>query len=266
MIDDILLIGCGRMGGALLSGWRAAGTVGRAVIVDPAPGAIPEGIEILPDLASLPDPLPQTILLAVKPQMMDAVMAPLAPLLPAGALVVSIAAGKPLAYFAERLGEAVPVIRTMPNTPAAIGRGITVCCAGARADVGHRRTAEALMSAVGRVAWVEDERLMHAVTALSGSGPAYVFLLIEAMAAAGVAAGLPTALAGELALATVAGAGELARQSGEAPAKLRADVTSPAGTTAAALEILMEEGGLSALIERAVAAAAARSRVLAGEA
>jgi pyrroline-5-carboxylate reductase len=206
--------------------------------------------------------LPNTILLAVKPQMLDQALAPLAARLPKDALVISIAAGKTLAYFAERLGPGTAIIRTMPNTPAAIGRGITVCCAGPGVTADQRDLADRLMKAAGDVAWIEDEALMHAVTAVSGSGPAYVFHLIEALEAAAVAAGLPPDLAARLARATVTGAGELARQSADTPAKLRTDVTSPGGTTAAALAVLMADPGLTALMTRAVAAATARSEEL----
>ena len=251
------------MGGALLRGWLASGAVDRPIVVDPARPSLPQGVTVVPDLSKVVDPLPRTIVLAVKPQMMDGVTAALRPRLPRGALVISIAAGKTLDYFAKQLGEAVSVIRTMPNTPASIGRGVSACCPGPSVANVQRETTETLLRAVGDVAWVEDESLMHAVTALSGSGPAYVFLLIEAMAEAGRAAGLPAPLAAQLARATVAGAGELARLSADDPAKLRADVTSPNGTTAAALAVLMASPGLSDLMRRAVEAAAARSAELA---
>jgi pyrroline-5-carboxylate reductase len=175
---------------------------------------------------------------------------------------VSIVAGKTIAGIARGLGPAA-VVRTMPNTPAAIGRGITVACANERVTAEQRRLCERLLAAAGESAWVEDEALLDAVTAVSGSGPAYVFLLIEALAAAAEAAGLPSALALRLARATVAGSGELARLAGESPAQLREAVTSPGGTTRAALDVLMARDGLVPLIERAVAAAAARSRELA---
>jgi pyrroline-5-carboxylate reductase len=178
-------------------------------------------------------------------------------------LVLSIAAGKPIALFEQAFGPGVPIVRAMPNTPAAVGRGTTVLCANAAADAAHRYQAQALLAAVGETHWVEDEDLMHAVTALSGGGPAYVFLLIEAMAAAGTKAGLPTDLAARLARSTVTGSAELARLSPAPPDQLRRDVTSPRGTTEAALRVLMAEDGLPALMERAIAAAAARSRELA---
>ena len=249
------------MGGALLTGWRESGVVDDARVVDPALPSL-SGVPVVAGLSEILDPLPDTILLAVKPQMLDAVLPGLKSRLPKGALVVSIAAGKTLAYFADRLGAEVAVVRTMPNTPAAIGRGFTVCCAGARVAPPQRALAARLMAAVGQVAWTGDETLMHAVTAVSGSGPAYVFLLIEALESAAVAAGLPPDLAARLARETVTGAGELARQSSDAPAKLRADVTSPGGTTAAALAVLMGEGGLTELMTKAVAAATRQSEEL----
>ncbi len=250
------------MGGSLLQGWREAGVVDSVTVVDPA---LPDlsGVAVVAALADLAGALPSTILLAVKPQMLDTVMPALATRLPDGALVISIAAGKTIAYFADRLPASAAIVRTMPNTPAAIGRGFTVCCAGPTVTDEQRTTVDILMRAVGDVAWVDDESLMHAVTAVSGSGPAYVFHLIEALEAAAVSAGLPPALAAQLARATVTGAGELARQSPDAPSKLRADVTSPGGTTAAALAVLMGERGLTELMTRAVAAATARSEELA---
>jgi len=251
------------MGGALAAGWLKSGLVDAPVAVDPAPRDVPAGVSVFADLAEIPDPLPDTILLAVKPQMLDAVLPGLRPRLPAAAFVISIAAGKTLSYLKDRLGTGVGIVRAMPNTPAAIGQGFTVCCAGPNVAAGQRSRTEVLMKAVGQVAWVEDEALMHAVTAVSGSGPAYVFLLIETLAEAGVAAGLPRDLAEKLARATVAGSGALAAESPDAPAKLRADVTSRGGTTAAALAILMGTPGLEDLMKRAVAAAIERSRELA---
>ncbi len=250
------------MGGSLLKGWRESGAVDSAIVVDPALPSLP-GTTVVSSLSEVAGDLPKTILLAVKPQMLDAVLPGLKERLPPDALVISIAAGKTLAYFADRLGASVAVVRTMPNTPAAIGRGITVCCAGAKVDATGKTMTDTLLSAVGEVTWTEDESLMHAVTAVSGSGPAYVFLLIEALQAAAEAAGLPADLAARLARETVTGSGELARQSPDDPAKLRADVTSPGGTTAAALAVRMADDGLRALMKRAVAAATARSEELA---
>ena len=263
MTTRVLLIGCGRMGGALAAGWLKSGLVDAPVAVDPAPRDVPSGVSVVSDLADVLDPLPDTILLAVKPQMMDAVLPGLRARLPHGALVISIAAGKPLSYLSAKLGTDVAIVRTMPNTPAAVGRGFTVCCAGPKVTSDQRSRTESLMKAVGQVAWIEDESLMHAVTAVSGSGPAYVFLLIETLAEAGVSAGLPRDLSERLARATIVGSGELAGQSSDDPAKLRADVTSSGGTTAAALAVLTSEAGLENLMKRAVAAAAARSQELA---
>jgi pyrroline-5-carboxylate reductase len=261
-MTEVVLIGCGRMGGALLKGWRESGAVQSAIVVDPALPSL-DGVRVVASLSEIPGPLPRTILLAVKPQMLDQVMPGLAERLPDGALVISIAAGKPISYFTARLGKPAAIIRTMPNTPAAIGRGITVCCAGPGVSAAERAIADRLMTAVGEVAWVDDEALMHAVTAVSGSGPAYVFHLIEALRDSALAAGLPPDLASKLARATVTGAGELAYQSADTPEKLRVDVTSPGGTTAAALAVLMADHGLTDLMTRAVAAATARSEELA---
>ena len=264
MAEPVLLIGCGRMGGSLLRGWLESGAVDRAIAVEPMPQGIPVGVELAADLGAVPDPLPNTILLAVKPQILDSVLPGLKVRLPASALVISIAAGKPLAYFADRLGTSVATIRTMPNTPAAIGRGISVAVPNGRVSAAQRALCDRLLQAGGPVEWVEDERLIDVVTATSGGGPAYVFLLIEAMAAGGVAAGLPPDLAMKLARTTVSGAGELAVQSpDESAEQLRKNVTSPNGTTQAALAVLMAEGGVTDLMVQAIAAATHRSRELA---
>jgi pyrroline-5-carboxylate reductase len=176
---------------------------------------------------------------------------------------LSIAAGKTLAFFSRQLGAEAAIVRAMPNTPAAIGRGITVACPNPYASAVQIALCDRLLAAAGEVAWVDDEALIDAVTAVSGSGPAYVFLLIECLAKAGIAAGLPADLAVRLARATVAGSGELARLSSEPAEVLRQNVTSPGGTTRAALDVLMAADGLETLMRKAVAAAAARSRELA---
>ncbi|HZB92525.1 MAG TPA: pyrroline-5-carboxylate reductase, partial [Stellaceae bacterium] len=243
-VPALLLVGCGKMGGALLAGWLERALASRLVVVEPGPGAAAfagrPGVELLSDAAGLAaDFRPSAVVLAVKPQAMAEVLPPYRRFATRGALFLSIAAGKTLGFFARALGEAAAVVRAMPNTPAAIGRGIAVACASPSVAPEQRRTAERLLAAVGEVGWVEDEALLDAVTALSGSGPAYVFLLIECLAEAGVAAGLPPALAARLARATVAGAGELARLSAESAAALRENVTSPGGTTRAALDVLM---------------------------
>ena len=266
----LLLVGGGKMGEALLAGWLAQGVPADAVlVVEPAAPrreALTRsyGVAAFADVAALPGGCaPGVLLLAVKPQVMDTALPTCAHLVAADTLVLSIAAGKPIGLFERAFGAGSAVVRAMPNTPAAVGRGVTVLCANAAATPGQRDLAERLMRAVGEVLWVADEELMHAVTAVSGSGPAYVFHVIEAMAAAGVQAGLPEELAMRLARATVIGAGELAFQVPDSAAQLRTNVTSPGGTTAAALEVLMAQDGLGPLMTRAVAAAARRSRELA---
>jgi pyrroline-5-carboxylate reductase len=203
------------------------------------------------------------VVLAVKPQTAPEAMPALAPFVGDATVVVSIMAGRTLRFLADALPQAA-LVRAMPNTPAAIGRGITVMVANSRVSPEQRALVDALLSAVGAVEWISDETLMDAVTALSGSGPAYVFLLAEAMAHAGAAAGLPPALAATLARATVAGSGELLQRSPLDPATLRQNVTSPGGTTAAALDVLMGKDRLERLMTAAIAAATKRSRDLAG--
>jgi pyrroline-5-carboxylate reductase len=262
----LLLVGCGKMGGALLDGWLGRGIAGRVVVVEPGAGAAGfagrPGVELLASIDAVGEAFaPAVVVLAIKPQTMAEVL-PAYRGLAGRALFLSIAAGKTLGFYARALGPAA-VVRAMPNTPAAIGRGIAVACANAQVSPAQRALAERLLAAVGEVAWVEDEGLIDAVTAVSGSGPAYVFLLIECLAEAGVAAGLPADLAARLARATVAGAGELARLSAENAAALREAVTSPGGTTRAALDVLMAADGLAPLLRRAVLAATKRSRELA---
>lgn len=266
----LLLVGGGKMGEALLGGWLRQGLAVDAVqIVEPEPGrrrllADTYGVRAVAGPGELdPRSPPGALLLAVKPQMMDAALPAYAGHLAADTLVISIAAGKPIAVFEQALGKGLGVVRAMPNTPAAVGRGMTVLCVNEAATEAQRALAEQLMAAVGAVHWVADEDQMHAVTAVSGSGPAYVFHLIEALAAAAVRAGLPELLAMELARGTVVGAGELAHQSTDSAAQLRTNVTSPGGTTAAALAELMGPDGIGPVLNRAVAAAAARSRELA---
>ena len=265
----LLLVGGGKMGEALLTGWLGHGLEPGAVkVVEPDPDrrarvASSYRVAAVARPEELDAPPPAVLLLAVKPQMMDAALPGYGRRVAPDTLVLSIAAGKPTALFERVLGERLGVVRAMPNTPAAIGRGVSVLCANGSATEAQRALAERLMAAVGAVHWIEDEDLMHAVTAVSGSGPAYVFHLIEALAAAGARAGLPEPLAVALARRTVTGAGELALRSEESAAQLRADVTSPGGTTAAALQVLMAEDGLAPLVTRAVAAAARRSRELA---
>jgi len=265
--ETLVLVGCGQMGSAMLRGWLAREAAAKFIVIEPA-GA-PAGLAAAGNVAwhrmadELPDALtPDAVVFAVKPQIIDEVLPAYRRWARPQTLFLSIAAGKTIAGISRHLGDAA-IIRTMPNTPAAIGRAITVACANPRVTAGQRRLCEALLAAIGDSAWVEDEALLDAVTAVSGSGPAYVFLLIEALAAAGERVGLPSDLALRLARATVAGAGELARLSPDSPARLRENVTSPGGTTRAALDVLMVDDGLVRLLERAVAAATARSRELA---
>ncbi len=265
----LVLVGCGRMGGAMLRGWLDRGLPrAEALIVEPDPERAAAARELGVEVVAAPDGIaarfaPRVVVVAVKPQAMATVLPAYARFAAPETVFLSIAAGTTIAAFESHLGPAA-IVRAMPNTPAAIGRGMLVGCANARVTRAQRGLCEALMAAVGEVAWIEDEDLMDAVTAVSGSGPAYVFLLIECLARAGVAAGLPAALANRLALVTVSGAGELARVSGEPAERLRENVTSPGGTTAAALAVLMADGGLADLMTEAVAAATRRGRELAG--
>jgi pyrroline-5-carboxylate reductase len=275
LTGPLWLVGGGKMGSALAEGWIEAGLPASALtVVDPDAatrerwtGRGASAVAAVGELAApdRPDAVPQALILAVKPQQMADVLAALHGRVPPATAVISIAAGIPIADFAAALGERRPIVRVMPNTPSAVGRGISALVANAAAGDEVRALATRLMAAVGETVWLEDEGQMHAVTALSGGGPAYVFWLIETMAAAGAAQGLDGEVAARLALSTVAGAGELARRSDEPPDQLRRNVTSPGGTTAEALAVLMADDGLAPLMDRALRAAAARSRVLAGE-
>jgi pyrroline-5-carboxylate reductase len=259
----LVLLGCGKMGSAMLEGWLARGILAPSVwVIDPAPSdwLKAQGVNLNTDLPEAP----AIALVAVKPQMMGAALPSMAALGNGSTLFLSVAAGTPIAAFEAALGASTPVIRAMPNTPAAIGKGISAIIGNAHATAAHLDLAEALLAAVGQVVRLDDEAQMDAVTAVSGSGPAYVFHLIETLAAAGVAEGLSPDLALQLAKATVAGAGALAEAAPEDPAQLRRNVTSPNGTTQAALEVLMDEKiGFPALLRRAVHAAAERSKELA---
>lgn len=266
-IGGLLLVGCGKMGGALLQGWLARGVPAERIHVvepalDPSRTQVPEGVGTVADAADLPDGLsPEIVVFAVKPQAMSDVVPAYARFAGPGTAFVSIAAGTPIRFFEQRLGE-IAMIRVMPNTPAAIGHGMSVLCANARTTADQRAVAEGLMAAVGATAWLEGEALMDAVTAVSGSGPAYVFLLIECLAKAGEEVGLDPDVARTLALQTVAGAGALAVQSADDAAQLRVNVTSPGGTTEAALKVLMAADGLQPLLTRAVEAAEKRGKEL----
>jgi pyrroline-5-carboxylate reductase len=261
----IALAGAGKMGGAMLTGWLAGGLdAKRAVVIEPQPSPeiaalASKGIRLNPSAKDTGTV--ETLVVAVKPQSFREAGLALKPFVGASTLVVSIMAGATIASISEICGGAV--VRAMPNTPAAIGRGITVAVAAKNVSAAQRAIADALLQAIGKVEWVDDETLMDAVTAVSGSGPAYVFLLAEELARAGVEAGLPAELATRLARETVAGSGELLRRSEASSATLRQNVTSPGGTTAAALEVLMGAGGMQQLMIRAIAAATKRSRELA---
>lgn len=265
MKSVIMLIGCGKMGSAMLRGWLADSSLNAEfIIVEPVhdhlawTGAHPS-VTLYDSLAAAADgPVATMIVLAVKPQLMDDAIAGLAPLSDANTAFLSIAAGIPTSWFADRLGGEAIILRSMPNTPAAIGKGVTVLFAGNAPDAAAS-LARQLLSAIGSVVMLDDEDLMDAVTALSGSGPAYVFLLAEAMTRAGMKAGLPDDLARQLAEATVSGAGALIESSDESPSQLRVNVTSKGGTTAAALKVLMDDDGMEDLLERAILAARDRS-------
>ena len=261
----IVLAGAGKMGGAMLAGWLAQGLDARLVgVIEPHPS---DDIRALAAKGIRLNPSPQdigavaTLVVALKPQMFREAGLMLKSFTAPTTLVVSIMAGATIASIEAVCGGMV--VRAMPNTPAAIGRGITVAVAAGHVSAAQRAVADALLRATGSVEWTSDESLMDAVTAVSGSGPAYIFLLAEELARAGVEAGLPAELATRLARETVSGSGELLHRSELASATLRQNVTSPGGTTAAALEVLMGPDGMQPLLTRAVAAATKRSRELA---
>jgi pyrroline-5-carboxylate reductase len=261
----LLLAGAGKMGGAMLSGWLAQGLDARDLgVIEPYPSAeisalVTKGVRLNPSPKDFG--VAATLVVALKPQMFREAGTMLKSFAGPATLVVSIMAGTTIASISEICGGSV--VRAMPNTPAAIGRGITVAVAANQVSAAQRAVADALLRATGSVEWIDDENLMDAVTAVSGSGPAYIFLLAEELARAGVEAGLPSGLATRLARETVSGSGELLHRSEAASATLRQNVTSPGGTTAAALEVLMGPDGLQPLLIRAVAAATRRSKELA---
>ncbi|WP_454915726.1 pyrroline-5-carboxylate reductase [Xanthobacter sediminis] len=266
----VVLLGAGKMGGAMLEGWLKLGLPPHlAVVIDPLlpDGAASDlkarGVTVNPPAHLVA--APAVLLLAVKPQVAPQAVPQVAPLARHGTLVVSIMAGRTLSFLADHFPEGTPLVRAIPNTPAAIGRGVSVAVPGGTASAADRALASALLGAIGIVEWVDEEALMDAATAVSGSGPAYVFLLAEVLAEAGRAAGLPADLSGRIARATVSGAGALLDASDLPAATLRQNVTSPGGTTAAALAVLMHEAhGFGPLMEQAVAAATRRGRELAG--
>jgi pyrroline-5-carboxylate reductase len=270
LTGKLVLLGAGKMGGAMLAGWLDRGLNAQEVVaIDPSP---PPEVAALLASRGVPHNTPvaslgnvAVVVVAVKPQIMDEALSGLAPLLAHRPLVISVAAGKTIASFERHFGPDAAVIRSIPNTPAAIGRGITAMVANANVSGAQKALGVALLEAVGEVVTLDDEALIDAATAVSGSGPAYVFWLTECLAAAGRAQGLPDDVAVRLARATVSGAGELMRQSGLPAETLRVNVTSPKGTTHAALQVLMDpQTGLAPLMTAAVDAAARRSRELAG--
>lgn len=265
-MGKLLLVGCGKMGGAMLDGWLARGLAASdAIVAEPVEAIRPNkaGLRVVASTSDVGEK-PEIVVLAVKPQSMDAVLPDLKRFADEGSVFLSIAAGKTLRYFASHLGSTAKVVRAMPNTPAAVRQGITVATPSRDVSAAEKKRCHELLEAVGQVLWVEDEALMDPVTALSGSGPAYVFLLVEAMAAAGAKLGLSSDMAMKLARATVAGSGELLKQSSEPAQQLRVNVTSPGGTTAEALKILMAPDGIQPVFDKALAAASRRSKELAG--
>lgn len=268
LTGTLVLVGAGKMGGAMLEGWLKSGAnPAKIVAFDPAPPAEVKAmlemnsVRLNPKISDITDA--EVIIVAVKPQMMEEVLPSFVSLKSSRPLILSIAAGKTIATFERHFGSDAPVIRTIPNTPAAVGRGITAMASNPNVSAAQLDLARLLLSSVGEVVTVDNEALIDAVTAVSGSGPAYVFYLTECLAAAGEKVGLPPDLAMQLARATVAGSGELMRQSGIAAATLRQNVTSPKGTTYAALQVLMAENGMQPLFDRAIDAATQRSRELA---
>jgi pyrroline-5-carboxylate reductase len=264
----MLLVGCGKMGGAMLRGWLARGVPGSQLfVVDPSPRDLDDiraaGVTIVTKPADLPTSLqPAIVLLAIKPQFMDEALPDYRRFAKPSTLFLSIAAGKTLAYLRAQLGETT-IVRAMPNTPAAVGRGMSVIVKQPGISADRLELCAALLSAVGEIAWVDDEDLINAVTAVSGGGPAYVFLLIDCLAEAGRQAGLPADLAMRIARSTVCGSGELAHQSSESAEALRKAVMSPKGTTEQAIAVLMAADGLQPLMTKAIAAATNRSREIA---
>lgn len=257
----LVMLGCGKMGSAMLQGWLSEGLRAQSVhVIDPHPSdwLRSTGVNIN---ANLPEN-PSVLMIAVKPQMMDEALPQVAPFGGGGTLILSVAAGTPIRTYEQSFGPGTRIVRSMPNTPAAVGKGITAIVGNSDATEADLDLAEAMLSAIGQVVRLSTEGQIDAVTGISGSGPAYIFYMIDTLAAAARAEGLPEDMAMHLAKATVAGAGALAEQAEETPEQLRLNVTSPNGTTQAGLEVLMGENGLAPLMRRTVAAATARSREL----
>ena len=265
----LLLVGCGKMGGAMLRGWLGRGVAGKDVfVVDPAPKGLEDvqarGVTIVTAIDALPKALqPGIVLLAIKPQFMDEALPAYAKFAKPGVVFLSIAAGKTVSYLKGKLGQDATVVRSMPNTPAAVGRGMSVILKDTNISPATLDLCAQLLSAVGKVGWIDEEDQINAVTAVSGGGPAYVFLLIECLAEAAREAGLPEDLCMTLARETVVGSGELAFQSPESATDLRKAVMSPKGTTLEAINVLMAPDGLQPLMNKAIAAATRRGREIA---
>jgi pyrroline-5-carboxylate reductase len=266
-LPSILLVGGGKMGSALLSGWITSKVMPEKItVVEPNPSPVflrrMKGISLVSSPSDLPcNYSPDAIIFAVKPQIIPSVVGSYTKYL-CNSMAISVAAGVTIEQLEVLIGRH-SIVRAMPNTPAAIGRGITAAFSNDKVNTSQKRLCEQLLKVTGKMVWIENESYMDAITAVSGSGPAYVFLLIECLTKAGIAAGLPNNLSSQLAESTIAGAAELAIKTNESPATLRENVTSPGGTTAAALKILMNPDGMPSLLERAVAAATARSKELA---
>lgn len=269
LTGSLILVGAGKMGGAMLEGWLKSGVpAGQIAALDPAASDEMKanlkgwGVRLNPALADIKNP--EVLLVAVKPQVLEEVLAGLKSLAASRPLILSVVAGKTIGAFARHFGEEAAIIRTMPNTPAAIGRGITAMATNSNVSQAQLKLAAALLASIGEVVTVARESDIDSVTAVSGSGPAYIFYLTECLAKAGEELGLPKETAMQLARATVSGAGELMRVTGTEAATLRENVTSPKGTTYAALQVLMASDGLQPLMSKAVRAACDRSRELAG--
>jgi len=265
----LILVGCGKMGGAMLEGWLDQGVDKASIRIVEQSVEYAEslekrfGVRALNSIEAIEnDFAAEIVILAVKPQGMDDALQS-CKRFDGNTTFLSIAAGKTISYFEDFFGDQAQIIRVMPNTPAAVRRGMSVACANKHVSQKIKDQCTNLLEAVGEVAWIDDEALMDPVTAVSGSGPAYVFYMTECLAKAGVASGLPEKLALQLAQVTMAGAGELMRQSDMDVETLRKNVTSPGGTTQAALNVLMDEKGLMPLMEDVIAAATLRSKKLA---
>ena len=271
MSEKILLVGCGNMGKAILEGWLERGLYASDIsIIEPNLKLIENfGENFLTNCFSSPEKLPtkfnpRVIFFAVKPQLMNDIVPFYSKFNSSHSVFISIAAGKTIEFFENHLTNTASIIRAMPNTPASVRRGITVAFSNSKVTDSDRDMAHNLLKAIGAVEWVNEEALIDSVTALSGGGPAYVFLLTECLARAGIESGLPSDLSTKLARATISGSGELLYQSSESPSTLRKNVTSPGGTTEKALQVLMENDEWQSIISRAIAAATARSKELAG--